>query len=93
MLSWTFIKQIHMDEIFEANHLRVMQFTGLKDKNGKEIYEGDIIQHWAFPKGNLFDVQWDESAGAFSGYGVFDEWKDSEVVGNIYENPNLLQTV
>ena len=61
------------------------QFTGLKDKNGKEIFEGDIIQHFAFDKGNTFVVEWDKHEG-YQGYGVLSEWNRCEIIGNIHEN-------
>ena len=109
----------------------LMQFTGLKDKNGKEIYEGDIVRHFRKNKPysdqakscqvisqvvwyqqNVQDNEWNNNIlkkdpSAFNseprfttkeirnekGYGCCD-WSDfsgCEVIGNIYENPELLK--
>lgn len=73
------------------------QFTGLFDRNGKEIFEGDIIQ---FYPNAPFIVEWDEDFGKMSYCqkqnmisigGLFKATaKKVEVIGNIYENPELL---
>lgn len=75
----------------------LMQFTGLFDKNGKEIYEGDIVKAWVgdINKDIIREVEYlGSSFGIWDEFNVFqnlDEWADNaiEVIGNIYENPEL----
>jgi len=72
-----------------------MQYTGLKDKNGKEIYEGDTIQAEG---GNPNTVLWWEEKGlwgvdekdTYYDY-LFEHYKEHEIIGNIYENPELIK--
>ena len=77
----------------------LMQFTGLKDKNGKEIYEGDIVDSWLDGE-HKYPWQVGFENGSFirsclTGYPEIRQLAngrgDFEVIGNIYENPELLE--
>ena len=79
--------------IAHPKNYHAMQYTGLKDKNGVEIYEGDIVQHHDHLEAVYGIVSWDEEEAAFTpGVGLMSENKSwLEVIGNIYENPELLE--
>ena len=88
---------------FRMQNLELMQYTGLTDKNGTEIYEGDIIKY-KFPYDrrliHISPVKFLETETSF---GIKDRYGNEiplyrittgnffEVIGNIYENPELLE--
>ena len=76
----------------------LMQSTGLKAKNGKLIYEGDIVKIFhvsgTMQGKYFFDViEWNDLRCRFEtkNYGIIDDDDIYEVIGNIYENPELLK--
>ncbi len=81
-----------------SDGLPLMQYTGLKDKNGIEIYEGDELQP-VRPARDMgrFIVRYDEKKASFvcdNGGQIYIDvstWGNRKVIGNIYENPELLQ--
>jgi len=80
------------------NELDIMQSTGLFDENGKEIFEGDVLN---FKRGNwnkgIYCVFWEEQYAGFNPfcdysdeYSVWHYPKDCEIIGNIWDNQELL---
>lgn len=87
-------------EISDFKYIELMEYTGLKDKNNKEIYEGDILfesfgekyYKVVFENGSFraeFEVDFEEYY-----FDLIDVVaQNCEVVGNIYENPELIEEV
>ena len=71
--------------------LPLMQYTGLKDKNGIEIYEGDIVKTKISSK--LTIIEWSMDWGNRIGFNISGKrnFHEKEVIGNIYENKELLK--
>ena len=105
MINWGNIFHLPAWEIFsgtpEQRPFNVMQYTGCKDKNGVEIYEGDILSfksaHSDYAYKTIGEVVWYCGEAAFlvecdgEIFKHFDEIREIEVLGNIYENPEILK--
>lgn len=86
---------------FPLDEVVLMQSTGLKDKNGVEIFEADVLKNTR--NGKIRRVHWNPSCASFhlSKHGIEESkveyWSLSnpqwsyEIIGNIYENPELLE--
>ena len=89
---YAFFNFLGEQEIDDYHQWEVMQFTGLHDKNGKEIYEGDIVQPDYAEE--LFKISFHD--GGFVLEGIDDVFNQCEantcqIKGTIYENPELLK--
>lgn len=100
---------VEMSEPFDLNKgdpdtfplgLPLMQYTGLEDKNGKEIYEGDIIRLQPLWEASVVEFGHQDIGHDFQGIGFYTREKnggqfnlfaneETEVIGNIYSNPEL----
>lgn len=103
------IEEISFTNCYYTNldYSRLMQSTGLKDKNGKLIYEGDIVQFYDDGILKTMKIIWDNDEFDFKAIGLKKsvecygqdflylgciKKEDSlEVIGNVYENPELLE--
>ncbi|WP_240470134.1 YopX family protein [Brevibacillus laterosporus] len=77
----------------------IMQYTGLKDRNGQEIYEGDIVKGKSYtqtrPRRLIGKVQYSYNEFIVCGIGIYTTMAEElnttfEVIGNVYEPPHLL---
>lgn len=93
IFDFEFYKHIVVDNYyFGFEEVELMRYTGLKDMNNKEIYEGDIINYY----NKLYIVDYlfsgcylRDPKGGFIEFSYYDQCC-TLVVGNIYENPNIL---
>lgn len=81
----------------ETDQVTIVLFTGLTDKNGKEIYRGDICKNGDWEKdAHAYNyrqevVEWDNDNACFIGWNYNEDGMTCEVIGNIYENPELVK--
>lgn len=86
----------HVFVLSEKGECIIQQYTGLKDKNGKSIYEGDILK-WHLGENNLSEVIFQNGSFMVKGINWGAYWYLSDyinsytVIGNIFENPELIK--
>lgn len=78
----------------------LMQFTGLQDKNGRDIYEGDIVEENSSDH-SRYEIVWDDKHACFklnckrvskaTQYPSWNRGVNMVIIGNIYENPELIK--
>lgn len=96
-----FFQKLETIEFADGN-FKLMQYTGLKDKNGKEIYEGDVLKHdrysTEFKEDDVKQVRVKSLQQFFEDRGLYtreygEDWdaENFEIMGNIYENPELIK--
>lgn len=90
-----------LNSLDRLDDIEFTQFTGLHDKHGKEIYEGDILKYSDGSDVSHHRIFWDDKAARWmdkrledgdssTAYDGFEFVRDCQIIGNIYQNPELV---
>lgn len=93
------IRTTMYSDYFGPSDMILMQYVGLHDKNGKEIYEGDVVKIDCPTMKMTGEIKYSEMSAMFYIYDVIEDIEETlwyqkeeyEIIGNIYENPELLE--
>lgn len=105
--AWVFWGISGTDMLDSISTDTIGQFTGIKDKSGKEVYEGDVVEAWSAGYRHVGEARWRDAAdgGGCPCYIIYPAYADGrfwhlnggsnqvslKVIGNIHENPELLE--
>lgn len=99
MYNWESIKQLFHEHL-DHPRVKVRQYTGLKDKKGREIYEGDVVKGINFnmtrPQRFIGEVEYSYNGYTVKGVKQYTGLRSElninfEVIGDVYRNPDLLE--
>lgn len=99
IIGYSISRSNYGNHSFDFENIELMQYTGLHDKNGKEIYEGDIVKTYISGRWLLGKVIYEHSRFTidvtnnkeleYGRTGIIENF--TEVIGNIYENKDLIE--
>lgn len=94
--QWLMEATPEASSLMRMNDAVITQFTGLQDSKGKDIFDGDILQYQSHePQFSKCIVRWtredEDNHPGFVIHDSYDQYGAPEIIGNIFENPELLQ--
>lgn len=101
MIFWGKLIEMNLSNILSGiSGMKIMQYTGLHDKNKKDIYDGDIIKYKDKTDNGIglvrfhearYEVVWIDKSYLRKDLYFWAKKREIEIIGNIYENPELIE--